>query len=227
MPLKDINTKEVEALVYEPKDIDYSDQKLSKRIESVSTLLGYKGLTKDKYSFIVTKGRGKYKGGYAEMVVTSGQNVRNLTNAISNQVVSDAGKLFKALEVGTDITFLAYSFRENTQQQQAAWSHKLSSTEQQLQKATTAQQKSRLKRRIHMIQDEINIQKRVEQNLWSREYLMIVFGDTKEDLITKMRTLKNLSLEGTAPFSYHTLTTREKEERLYTLNNPADYMAQK
>lgn len=226
MPLKDVNTKAVESLEFEPKNIDFSDPKLYKRLNSMSMLLGYKGLTKDKYSFIVTKGRGKYKGGYAEMVVTSGQSVRNLTNAISNQVVSDAGKLFKALEVGTDITFLAYSFRENTQQQQVAWAHKLSLVEQQLQRATTNKQKSRLKRRIRMINDEIGIQKRVEQNLWSREYLMIVFGDTKEDLIAKMRSLKNLSLEGTAPFSYNTLTTREKEERLYTLNNPADYMTE-
>jgi hypothetical protein len=219
MPLVDQNVKKVEETVFEPNSFDFNNKKNEKQIKPNLNLLGYKGLTKDKYSYVVTK-----QGWYAEMVLTNGQSVKNLTYMLSKMVVDDAGKFWRSLEVGTNITHLAYSFRENTTQQQEFWDIRLQRLQNELTQAISEHQRFQIQKRMNMLTDQLTVQRRVEQKLWSREYLMIVFAETKEQLRDLMVTLKTSANNGTAPYRFTEMSKREKEERLYTLNNPSQYL---
>jgi len=222
MPLVSENIKKIQNKIFEPKPYDFKDPKKAQKAFTNLDFVGYKGLTRDVHSYLAMK-----NGWFSQLVLMRGHGVKNLTSGLSNELVKDAGDFFKSLPQGTNISFFAYSFRVNTQPQQAAWQRTKKQVEMEL-KATNDERKIRqLKRRLVMINEELKMQKRVEMRLWNREYLMEVFGRTKGALENIMRTVKTSSEHGTGPFRFDELTVEQKLQRLYTLNNPAGYLAEK
>jgi hypothetical protein len=220
MPLVSDNVKKINNTIYEPRDFDFKDPKKADKVFNMTDFLGYKGLTNDVHAYLAMK-----NGWYSELVLMRGHGVKNMTYSLSNDLVTDAGDFFRGLPAGTSISFFAYSFRVNTQAQQNDWLRNRKRVEAQLIKATDPHRVKQLKRRLVMIDDELKVQKRAELRLWNREYLMEIFGRTKGALENLMKTIKSASERGMAPFKFDELTREEKTKRLYTLNNPAGYLA--
>lgn len=210
MPLVDKNTRLIQKREFEPEDKFDEKQELS-----ILQYMGYKGLTRDRYNFIVLKVRG-----YAEMVLLHGRGVKNLTNAASNQVVDDAGKFFRDQQTGSNISFRTYSFKVSTKSQQYFWGSEIKKLNALIQNTEDKRKKYQLQRRLSLVQEELSKQESAEIEIWNREYLMLVFANTKEELIDSIQHLRAATGSRTSPFSFSELSREEKVERLSVGNNP-------
>lgn len=210
MPLVDKNTKLIQKREFEPEEKYNEKQELS-----VLQYMGYKGLTRDRYNFIVLKVKG-----YAEMVLLHGRGVKNLTNAASNQVIDDAGSFFRDQQIGSNISFRTYSFKVSTKSQQEFWVNEIKKINSLIQTTDDIRKKYQLQRRLALVQEELHKQESAEIEIWNREYLMMVFANTKEELIDNIQHLRAATGSRTSPFSFSELSREEKIERLSVGNNP-------
>lgn len=219
MPLVNENVKKVNNQVYEPSPFDFNNKSLKGKMDSMVAFLGYKGLTHDVHNYIALK-----DGSYAELVLVRGMSIDDLTYEQSKELVKSAGAFFRAQSTGTDINFFGYSFKVNTKKQQKSWQKNKELLLEAIAKETDPRKRHQLNRRLEMVNGEIHRLIFVENNFWSREFLMAVFAKNKGQLENKMATLRNLSSNENAPFKFRGLTRDEKEARMYALNNPASYI---
>ncbi|KMK53648.1 MULTISPECIES: hypothetical protein [Fructobacillus] len=219
MPLVNEHVQKINNAVYEPEKFDFYDPKLQNKMDNMVVFLGYKGLTHDVHNYIALK-----DGTYAELVLVRGMSIADLTGEQSRVLVNEAGEFFRAQNAGTNISFFGYSFKVNTHKQQRAWQTNKELLEEEIKNETNPRRKHQLNQRLKMVNGEINRLIFVENNFWSREFLMAVFAKNKGQLENKMILLRNLSSGDNAPFRFREMTRKEKEERLYALNNPASYI---
>lgn len=219
MPLVNKNTKKINNVVYEPKDFDFNNPKKQKQVENMVELLGYKGLTRDVHNYIAMK-----NGWFSELVVLEGLAASDLTYELNRQLVKDAGAFFNALSNNSNVTFFGYSYRVNTEKQQASWNANKTKLLDAIHKEKNPRRRLQLERRLEMVNSELKRQVDVEKYVWAREYLMQVFAPSKAALENEMHTIKVASERSMAPFRFRELSKTEKLDRMYTLNNPGVYL---
>lgn len=218
MPLVD-NKKMSESIIWEPKSLDVRDPKVANKFKTSPFMLAYRGLTPDRNAFLVSNVGGDPV--YADMLLMEGYGVQNLAPSLSNAVVKDAGNFINSLEEVTNVSFKAYSFRVSTEQQQARWIRQRDRIESELKMTNDQRQIFQLKRKIALIDEELVKQRRTANNLWAREYLMVPYANSINELLNLLQYLRTNAKMGTAPFKFRSMTRDEKEARLFRINNPA------
>lgn len=218
MPLVD-KKKISESITWEPKALNVRDPKQANAFKTSPFMLSYRGLTPDRNAYLV--GNVGDEPIYAEMLLMEGYGVQNLAPSLSNRVVHDAGQFINALEEFTNISFKAYSFRVTTDKQQARWTKQLERLELELNTTEDQHRRFQISRKIALIHEELIKQRRTANNLWAREYLMVPYAKSVNELTNLLQYLRTNAKEGTAPFRFRSMTRAEKEARLFTINNPS------
>lgn len=221
MPLVD-KKKVSEGITWEPKAPDVRDSKQANEFKTSPFMLSYRGLTPDRNAFLV--GNVGDEPIFAEMLLMEGYGVQNLAPSLSNGVVTDAGQFINSLQELTNISFKAYSFRVTTDKQQARWTKQQERLEVEYEATTDSHRRTQIQRKIALINEELIKQRRTANNLWAREYLMVPYAKSVNELLDLLQYLRNNAKVGTAPFRFKNMTRAEKEARLFTINNPASQL---